>query len=104
MKLGHEQVEVDLKYLDTATMYKCKGHQGSPDFWQVKILMLDSRKYHENFYSITDAADRVIEIRDWKLIFIEDKLDDLMEALSRSDLPDGTKEEMSEIYLRVRKV
>lgn len=104
MRLGHGQVEVDLKYLDTVSMYTCEGYQGNSDFWQVKITMLDGRAYHENFDSSTDAADRAVKVRNWWLIFVEDKLDDLMEILSRSDLPDGTKEEMSEIYSRRRKV
>ena len=86
MKLGHEQVEVDLKYLDTASMQlmPATGHHGV--FWQVEIVMLNSMTHHENFDSITDAADRVIEIRDWRLQILSDKLDDLMTVLGA--LPD----------------
>lgn len=100
MQIGHEQVEVDLKYLDEVAMQMMPATLHGDLFWQVEITMLNSMTYHENFDSITAAADRVIEVRDWRLTFIGEKLDDLMEALSRSDLPAATKEEMSEIYLR----
>ena len=86
MKLGHEQVEVDLKYLDAVSMQLMPEAHGRSVFWQVKITMLNSMTYHENFDSITGAADRVIEVRDWKIIRLENKLDDLISILIH--LPD----------------
>ena len=32
MKLGHEEAEVNLKYLGTVEFYKCDGHSGNPTF------------------------------------------------------------------------
>ena len=81
MKLGHEQAEVDLKYLDCVSIHKHEPNVHHNGFWQVKITMLDARTYHENFESVTNAADRVIEVRDWKIIRLEDKLDDLISIL-----------------------
>ena len=48
--------------------------------------MLDARTYHENFDSITDAADRVVEVRDWRLKLLENEVKDLLQPLQQSNL------------------
>ena len=98
MKLGHQQVEVYLKHLDCVSMQRLEATEHHDGLWQVKITMLDARTYHENFDYVTDAADRVIELRDWRLQIISDKLDDLMAALGA--LPEGVGEQVDAILYR----